>query len=204
MWPERRASASASSATTTSGDTNRRHAPPPKQEPTKTNPPGRRFRDGEFDLYREVRNSFNANDFARALTSLNTWAERFPHTDFEAERQFDYVQAFDGTGQPAKVLDTANTLLAQGLATALPDARQALTVLYLASLNLQKILRPNRAQIATGQQAAHELLLRLPDFFVPDSRPASTTEAQWRKMRQDLESVANSTLALAERHRAAR
>ncbi|MGO9257232.1 MAG: DUF6600 domain-containing protein [Bryobacteraceae bacterium] len=198
------ASASASSATTTSGDTNRRHAPPPKQEPTKTNPPGRRFRDGEFDLYREVRNSFNANDFARALTSLNTWAERFPHTDFEAERQFDYVQAFDGTGQSAKVLETANTLLAQGLATALPDARQALTVLYLASLNLQKISRPTRAQIATGQQAAHELLLRLPDFFVPGSRPASTTEAQWRKMRQDLETVANGTLALAERHRAAR
>jgi hypothetical protein len=200
-------STSATASTTTSGgDTNRRRPPPAKQEPAKSNPPGKpgkRFRDGEVELYREVQKSLATNNFSHALTSLTTWTDRFPHTDYEAERQFDYVQAFDGTQQPAKVLETANTLLAQGLETALPDTRQALTLLYLASLNLQKIARPTRAQIATGQQAARELLLRLPDFFAPGTRPASTTEAEWRKMRQDLETVANGTLAIAQRHRAA-
>ncbi len=177
----------------------------PRPEPPKANPPGKRFRDGELELFREVQKSFEAADFHRAVNGLDTWSERFPRTDYEADRQFQYIQAYnDGTTQPVKVLEVAATMIRQGLPATLPDPRQALTMLYLASLNVQKIQRPNRVQIAAGQQAARELLQRLPDFFAPGSRPANTTEAQWRKLHDDLETVANGALAAAEHHRALR
>ena len=179
-----------------------RHSPPPENR--KTNAPGRRFRNGELELYREVQKSFDANNFSKALAGLDAWSERFPQTDFQSEREFEYLQAFDATGQPAKVLEVAGTLLNQGLAAALPDARQALTAVYLASLDVQKIPRPNRAQIATGQQAAHELLARLPEFFGTGTRPANTTDAEWRKLRQNLETVANGALAMVQKRRASR
>ncbi len=179
-----------------------RHGPPPEQP--KANSPGKRFRNGELELYREVQKSFDAGDFAAALSSLDNWSAHFPRTEFQGEREFQYVQAYDGTGQAAKVLEMAGTVMAEGIDARLPDPRQALTMLYLASLNVQKIPRPNRAQIETGQQAARELLRRLPEFFGPGSRPANTTEAQWHKLRQDLETVANTALAAGERHRAAR
>jgi hypothetical protein len=157
-----------------------------------------------LELFREVQKSFVEADFRKALTGLDTWSERFPRTDFEGERQFQYIQAYNGTAQPAKVLEVAGTVMTKGLPATLPDPRQALTMLYLASLNVQKIQRPNRAQMATAQEAARELLRRLPDFFAPGSRPANTTEAQWRKLHDDLETVANGALAPAEHHRALR
>ena len=194
-------SSAATTASTAPAQTNRR---PPHVEPPRNSPSGRRFRDGEMELYRAVQKNFQAGDFSLALASLDNWSARFPRSDFESERQFQYVQAYDGAGQPAKVLDVAGSLMEKGLATQLPDPRQALTTLYLASLDLQKIARPSRAQIAAGQQAAQELLQRLPAFFVPGSRPANTTDAQWSKLRRDLETVANGALAVAQRHRAAR
>ena len=172
-----------------------RHSAPPDHR--KTNPPGRRFHPGEAELYREVQKSFDANNFPKALTSLDTWSERFPQTDYLPEREFEYLQAYDGAGQPSKVLEVAATLLGQGLTATLPDARQALTAVYLASLDLQKIPRPDRVQVATGQQAARELLARLPEFFA-GSRPANTTDAEWRKLRQNLETVANGALAVTQ------
>jgi hypothetical protein len=175
---------------------------PPRRDPPQNEPPGKRFRAGESEIYREVQKSFEANDFHRALTGLDAWSEHFPRTDFESDREFQYVQAYDATGQPAKAVEIAGKMLTQGLSAQLPDPRQALTLLYLASLDVQKIPRPSHDQFATGQQAAHELLQRLPDFFV--SRPANTSDAQWRKLRQDLESVATSTLAMGERRRGAR
>ena len=194
-------SPSASAAPAAPARGNRRASPP---EPPKNNPPGKRFREGELELYREVQESFAAADFSKALTSLNTWSERFPHSDFESERRFEYIQAFDATRQPAKVLEIAASVMAKGVAAELPDPRQALTMLYLASLDVQKIPRPNRDQVAAGREAARELLGRLPEFFVPGSRPPKTSEAQWRKLRQDLESVANEALAVGEHRRAAR
>jgi hypothetical protein len=208
--PAKPAVASASTAkanppAAASGSERNPHRPsPPQKEPSKSTPPGRKFRDGEAALYREVQKNFEANDFWHALASLDAWTARYPATEFEAERQFHYVQAFDGTQQPVKVLEIAGKLLEQGFAGALPDPRQALTVLYLASLDMQKIQRPTHAQVSTGQRAARELLNRLPQFFEAGSRPANTTDAEWRKLRQDLETVANGTLAVAERRRAAR
>ena len=189
-------------ATPTTTANNGRHSPHP--EPTKGNPPVKRFQSGELELYREVQKNFADNDFSRAISSLDAWTQHYPRSDFEGERQFQYIQAFDGSSQPAKVIERIAPLLNQGIANALPDPRQALTVLYLASLNLGKLPRPRPSQIAIGQQAARELLERLPEFFAPGSKPANTTEAQWRKLRQDLESVAHGALANAERNHAER
>lgn len=177
---------------------------PPNKEPTRPNPPARHFREGEGELYREAQRSLASNNFAKALVALDNWAERFPRSDYEAERELDYVQAYDGAGQPAKVVEVAGTLMTQGLAAMLPDARHALTVVYLASLNVQKIPRPTRLQIEAGQRAARELLERIPGFFVEGSLPPNTTEAQWRKTRQDLETVANAALAVGEHRRPSR
>ena len=193
--------AAAKPAPTTAGATpDRSHrGPSPHQEPPKATP-GRRFHEGEAPYYREVQKSFDANDYHHALTALNSWTEHYPQTDYEGERQFHYVRAYDGVQQPAKVLDVTRTLMAQGLDAALPDTRQSLTVVYLASLNLQKLPRPTRDQLMAGRNAARDLLNRIPNFFVPGSRPQATTEQEWQKMRQAMESVGNSALARAGSH----
>jgi len=181
-------------------DPHNRREPPLKPEPPKGNPPGRRFREGEAELYREVQKDLTSGNFQRTLTNLNAWAERFPQSDYDGERRFDYMQAFHGTQQPGKVLETASDLMERGLATALPDPRHALSMLYLTTLNVQRLARPTRSQILLGQTAARELLARLPDFFAAGSRPAATTEAEWLKMRKDLSDVARGAQALAESH----
>ena len=196
--------ASAQPAPTVAGGSNPRPERPARGEPPKSSSPSRRFHEGEAAYFRAVQKSLDANDFSGALSALDAWTARHPHSDFEPDRQFHYVRAYDAVQQPARVLEIAGSLMARGIDQALPDPRQALTVLYLASLDLQKIQRPTRVQVSTGQSAASELLSRLPRFFVPGSRPATTTEAEWAKMRGDLEAVANGALKVGPRRAASR
>ena len=67
-------------------------------------------------------------------------------------------------------------------------------VLYLTSLNAQKLANPTREQSATARAAARSLLDSVPAYFTPGNRPAATTTADWMKARTDLESVAATTL----------
>jgi hypothetical protein len=74
---------------------------------------------------------------------------------------------------------------------------QALSVVYLAALNYQKLNRPTREQSATAKVAARELLALLPTCFTPEHKPPVMTAADWSKSSADLDSLARETLARA-------
>ena len=45
------------------------------------------------------------------MTDLDTWKQKYPESDYRDDRLYFYIQAYNGTNQPAKVLDTASELL---------------------------------------------------------------------------------------------
>jgi hypothetical protein len=141
----------------------------------------------------------NSNNFAKALANLDAWTQRYRDSEYRDDRSYYYVVAHNGLQQPAKVLETAAPLISRAGETSLDDPRQIILVLYLASVNAQKIAQPTREQIATGQAAARTLLETVPAYFTPENRPPATTSADWTKARTDLEAAARTTLK-ATRH----
>src|SRR5438309_2875567 len=147
----------------------------------------------EYDLYNEVIKD-NSNP-AKLLQDLDSWTQKYPETDFKDDRAFFYISAYNGTNQPAKVVDTAAQLLAKDLNAAFKAPQQVIAVLYLTALNVQKTPNPNGDQLATGQKAARQLLDFTPTYFTAANKPAATTEAQWGEARSQLGTVAKGALA---------
>ena len=154
---------------------------------------------GEFDIYNEVIKDVQANNGAKALQDLATWQQKYPDSAFKDDWQYFYIQAYNLTNQPLKVLDTAAILLTKDLKTAFPNPQQVLQILYIAAVNASKTaadqnLNPTAAQLATGEKAAQQLLDFLPEFFAPAKKPAGTDDAAWAKGRTDVENLAKGAL----------
>jgi len=172
----------------------------PGAKPIEPQPPGRRFRSGESEIAAAVAGDIAGNNFTKALEDLDRWTERYPRTDFLADRVYYYIVAYNGARQSAKVVDTARQLLPGG-ELALNDQRQMLLALYLTSVNAQKLPRPTRDQLAAGELAARTLLDSVPAYFTPRNKPPETTDDEWMKARADLEAAAKTTLAMHSTHR---
>src|SRR5690348_16232936 len=93
--------------------------------------PEKKLKEGEYDPYNEVFKDVAANNFTKALTDLDVWAQKFPETEYKEERTAFYVQAYAGTGQAAKALDTASGLFTRDLATIFPGPNGQATVIRL-------------------------------------------------------------------------
>jgi hypothetical protein len=155
---------------------------------------GKQFKNqGEYDLYNEVvKDAANAD---KQLRDLDAWTAKYPESDYKDDRWMFYLSAYNGANQPGKVLDTAAQLLARDLRAAFPDPRQVISILYLATLNVQKLVNPSPQQVAAGQRAAHDLLEFLPGYFTAERKPADTGESDWAKAHGDLELLATTALA---------
>jgi tetratricopeptide (TPR) repeat protein len=153
---------------------------------------------GEYDIYNEVFKDVQTQNWQKAVTDLNTWKQKYPQTDYSADRLYFYLQAYNGTKQPAKVLDTAAELMSKDLKTEFTDPKSApqqiVAVYYMTAVNLPQIPNPSPEQLALGDKAAHALLDYLPTFFSEERKPAATSAADWAKARAQLEAVANSSL----------
>jgi hypothetical protein len=150
---------------------------------------------GEYELYNQViKDSSNP---AKQLQQLDTWAEKYPDSDYKDERLFFYLSAYNGTNQPAKAVDTAGGLLSKDLNATFKDPRQIIAVLYITAFNLQRLADASGEQLATGQKAARDLLAFTPAYFTAEKKPANANEADWAKARNDLDTVAKSALVYA-------
>jgi hypothetical protein len=159
----------------------------------------------EYDLAQEAIN--HGNNPALQIQDLDTWKRRYPHSDYENDRNYYYVQAYSRVvpPQPAKVLAYAAPLVQQDIRDLFEDTdigrAQTLNLLYLATVNAQSVSPGLIAERQTGQFAARKLLEYLPEFFTDSHRPANVTADLWTKARADMESTARKTLAIAG-HRA--
>ena len=147
---------------------------------------------GEYDIFNQVIKD-NGNP-AKQLQDLDTWAQKYPETDYKDDRALFYIGAYAGTNQPVKVIDTASQLLSKDLNAAFTDPRQVISVLFQAAFNIQKIPSPNAEQLATGQKAARQLLDFTPTYFTADKKPTGTSDAQWNDARNQLDTVAKAAL----------
>jgi hypothetical protein len=155
----------------------------------------RQFRKpAEYEAASAAIQDVDSRHFSKALGELDTWAQKYSESDFKADRLYYYVLAYNGTGQPGRVLDTAAQLLG-GLEKSLEDPRQLIMTLYLTTINIQKLPYPSHDQFTTGQAAARNLLDAVDQYFTDANRPAGTSSDEWRKAQTDLEATARTTLA---------
>lgn len=153
----------------------------------------RNYKDrAEYDLYNEVVEDFTGSNFAKAVTDLDHWNQKYPDSEFKDDRQVLYVRAYAGASQWAKAVDAAAVVLGRPADLGnekLSAAKSAdmLRVLYAVVSSIQRIAEPTSQQLATAQQAARRL-----DAF--DTAPEGVTAAAWSATRADLESAARGAL----------
>jgi hypothetical protein len=145
---------------------------------------------GEYDIFNQVNVDIQANNFAKAITDLDTWKQKYPSSDFKDDRSVLYVQAYAGSNQPAKAIDEAGLLIAKGLKTVLNDPKggpgQQLKVLVTTAATINQVPAPTADELATAAKAAQQLL----DY----NKPEGATEAAWAAARVQLQSIAKGTL----------
>jgi hypothetical protein len=179
--------------------------PPAPRETPKTDPAKSTDKDrkaaapapGEVEFYRQVLQDVNPTtpNYAKALADLDTWTRQFPNSSFANDRLYYYIHTYNSAGRADKVLDTAAPLVSAGVGNSFRDQQQVLQILVAASASVEKLAKLTRQQLATGQQAAQELLNFLPGYFSPRSKPANVTDAAWSFARTQLETVAKQALA---------
>jgi hypothetical protein len=145
---------------------------------------------GEYDIYNEVTKDMQAKSFAKAITDLDTWKQKYPGSDFKDDRSVLYIQAYAGGGQPAKALDEAGLLLAKDLKATLNDKNgptQQLTVLFTATTAIAQVPDPTPTELATAAKAAKQLM----DY---DTKPAGASDADWAAARAQLQAAAKGAM----------
>ena len=151
---------------------------------------------GEYDIYNQTLKD-QANP-AALLKDLDTWAQKYPDSDWKDDRLYYYITAYNGTNQPAKVLEVGSALMARDLKKVFTDPKagpqQQLTVLYMMAVNVLKLPTATSEQSAAGEKAARGLQEFVPTFFTAANKPATASDAAWTEARGQMEKVAKDTL----------
>jgi hypothetical protein len=161
--------------------------------PPRRNPRGQE----EIAIYNEVIQDVRNNNPAKAIQDLDTWSKSFPQSDLQNDRLYLYMQSYSRVKppQPAKVVECGAQLMSKDLKATLSDPESILVVLYLMTVNVGNIPSLTRELLALGNRAARELLAYAPEFFAPARKPANTSDADWGKLRTEMEAVAKQALA---------
>jgi hypothetical protein len=150
----------------------------------------KQLKQGESEGYNEVVKDIGVPNFPKAIADLDAWRQKYPDSDFKDERSALYIQAYAGANQPAKTLDTAGELISKDLnAVFTGNGSQAtiIRVLYNAVWAISQIANPTPAQLATGENAAHQLMT------YDQPLPGVSTE-KWTEVRNDMREKAKAAL----------
>jgi hypothetical protein len=169
-------------------------APPAGQAPATT----KKVKDqGEYEIYNAAIK--DASSPQKEIQDLDTWTQKYPNSDYKDDRLYMYMLAYTKMTppQPDKVLDYGKQLMDKGLDKVFPGkdgGLSKLNVLYQVAWNVAAMSTATPDQLASGQQAAKELLDFAPKYFVAENKPAATTTAQWAGARADIEKRAKTAL----------
>src|SRR5437773_2406101 len=113
---------------------------------------------GEYEIYNEVTKDFAANNFTKAIADLDTWKQKYPVSDYSADREVLYVKSYMGARQFGKAVDQAGDLLSKGLDKSFGDPKdgpgQMLQILYNATLAIPAMANPTAEQLIIGDKVA--------------------------------------------------
>lgn len=140
---------------------------------------------GEYDLFDSIQK--DATPQSR-LDKLNQWKDKYPQTDFSAQRRALFLDTYVKLNQPPKALEAAKDILAA-------DPKDFLA-LYYTMLLAPQIPSPSAEQVDAAAKAANSLLNGgLDAQFAAAKKPATVTDAQWTQTRTGVEEAAHTTLA---------
>ena len=164
----------------------------------------RNYKDnGEYDLYNQAFK--DTQNPAAQIKDLETWAQKYPDSDYKDVRTGMLVQAYSmmNPPQPAKVLDLAGQLMSKDLKTVFDDPqdgkRQALSFLFATTVaagaaGSAALPSPTAAQVELGRTAAKRLKIEGTAYFVAANKPAATSQVDWDKTHANLDAAADHTL----------
>lgn len=137
----------------------------------------------EYDLFEGAQKEQTP---AKRLEILNTWKQKYPTTDFAVERLQLFIVAHQQLGQVPKIVESAEELVKL-------DGSNLMGLYWLT------ILTPNlgstdAAVLDRGQKAGNGLIASLDSNFAASKKPATTSEADWKRARDDMEAAAHKTL----------
>jgi hypothetical protein len=156
---------------------------------------------GEYDIFNQTIK--DASNPAQQIKDLDTWTQKYPDSDYKDDRLYYYIQAYNLTNQPSKVLDIGSQLMGRDLKQVFKDPKtgpqQVLTVLYLMSVNtLKPGVTPD--QLAAGEKAARALQDYVGEYFTAANKPPSSSDADWAKTKSDVAGLAKAVqMNLAQR-----
>jgi len=170
-------------------------------QPTATK---RNYKDnGEYDLFSQAFK--DAQNPAAQIKDLETWAQKYPDSDYKDVRTGMLIQAYGSLNppQPAKVLDLASQLIVKDLKTVFDDPqdgkRQTLQFFFATATaaglaGTQYLPNPTPAQVELGRTAAKRLKEEGVTFFAAANKPAAVADADWNKIHANTDAAADHTL----------
>ncbi len=146
---------------------------------------------GEYDAYNAVIIDGQGKNFAKALTDLDTWKQKYPDSWYNNIRTTLYIQAYSETKQFGKAVDTAGELMAKDLDALFPDPKtgpqDVVRVLFMTTTAIQQVPNPTPDELATGEKAAKKLL----DY---NRKPEGVADEAWATARTQLQAAAKAAL----------
>jgi hypothetical protein len=179
-------------------------APPARAQGGQTTATKRSYKDnGEYDLFSQAFK--DAQNPAAQIKDLETWAQRYPASDYKDVRTGMLVQAYGALNppQPAKVLEYAAQLMSKDLKTVFDDPqdgkRQTLQFFYATAIAVgyagsTLLPNPTDAQVELGRTAAKRLKEEGAAFFASANKPAGVSDADWAKSHATIDAAADHAL----------
>jgi hypothetical protein len=163
----------------------------------------KKYKEGEYEIVAQTYK--DVSDQTKELADLDTWAQKFPDSDYRDDRAYLYVQVYLKLNQPAKVLQYGSQLMSKDLnaifngqgteqLAGLPIKLTMLNVLYSVALNAATLPAASPDQLALGEKGARALVEFAPQYFTPENKPAAQTDAAWAAARADVVSKARTAM----------
>lgn len=148
---------------------------------------------GEYDLYMKITQT---QDPKQRLELLKTWTDKYPQTDFQAERN----QAYIGTlGQVAATDPSQRQALIDKCEEVLKSDPNNFTAAYYLALTGPQVggKTPPPDLLTQVQSAAHVILTQADTMFAPDKKKPGVSDADWAKAKNQIVAMAHRTLGWA-------
>ncbi len=148
---------------------------------------------GEYDLYVKITQT---TDPKARLQLLNTWQDKYPQTDFQAERSQFFIATLAQVAQtdPSQrqaLITKSEDLLKQ-------DPKNFTAAYYITLMGPQLGGSNPPADLATQvQAAAHSLLDGVDTAFAPDKKKPGMSDADWAKAKNQIVALAHAALGWA-------
>ena len=136
--------------------------------------------DEEARMEANALGNVRAQQWTKAMTSLEAWAARFPESDFVDERLYYMAQASHYLKRPDHVLEFAAAVMAKGDKAWL-EAWKTVDLAYLVATETAVMKKVTVQQRTLGHAAAQSLVEMAGQYFVEANRPTEVAAGDWQK-----------------------